>query len=379
MSVRVSSDFDGGNAEVIDASSPSDIRLRIRKDAGDKFLQWFHFRVSGADAPIVVRIENAGEVTYRRGFVDYRAVASTDRRDWYRIDTSFEDGVLELRHAPADAVWFAYFAPYSMQRHHNQVARWAADPRVSLEVLGATLEGQDLDCLHVGEGPLSVWCLARQHPGETMAEHWMDGFLERLTDPDEPVARHLLQRATLHVVPNMNPDGSRRGFLRTNASGANLNREWLEPTMERSPEVYLVRERMRQTGVDLCLDVHGDEELPYVFIAGSDGIPSLTEHQKGLLTTFKRELARITPDFQTEHGYPPAAPGEANLRMCTNWVAETFGCLAMTLEMPFRDANNHPLPRTGWSPARSAHLGRACLAAISAVAGDLRHEVDSAR
>ena len=42
----------------------------------------------------------------------------------------------------------------------------------------------------------------------------------------------------------MNPDGSWRGHLRTNASGANLNREWLEPSKERSPEVLAVRNFM---------------------------------------------------------------------------------------------------------------------------------------
>ncbi len=35
----------------------------------------------------------------------------------------------------------------------------------------------------------------------------------------------------------MNPDGTWRGHLRTNAVGSNLNREWAEPTLERSPEV----------------------------------------------------------------------------------------------------------------------------------------------
>ena len=40
-------------------------------------------------------------------------------------------------------------------------------------------------------------------------------------------------------MPNVNPDGSIRGHLRTNAVGANLNREWKEPTPERSPEVAL--------------------------------------------------------------------------------------------------------------------------------------------
>lgn len=40
-------------------------------------------------------------------------------------------------------------------------------------------------------------------------------------------------------MPNVNPDGSIRGHLRTNAVGANLNREWKEPSLERSPEVLL--------------------------------------------------------------------------------------------------------------------------------------------
>jgi len=47
-------------------------------------------------------------------------------------------------------------------------------------------------------------------------------------------------------VPNMNPDGSWRGHLRTNAAGANLNREWAAPSAERSPEVLLVRNKMDQ-------------------------------------------------------------------------------------------------------------------------------------
>lgn len=38
-------------------------------------------------------------------------------------------------------------------------------------------------------------------------------------------------------VPNMNPDGSYHGHLRTNLLGANLNREWASPTMQYSPEV----------------------------------------------------------------------------------------------------------------------------------------------
>ena len=39
--------------------------------------------------------------------------------------------------------------------------------------------------------------------------------------------------------------------------------------MEKSPEVYLVKKRMAETGCDFFLDVHGDEAIPYNFIAST--------------------------------------------------------------------------------------------------------------
>lgn len=53
-------------------------------------------------------------------------------------------------------------------------------------------------------------------------------------------------------MPNMNPDGSIRGHLRTNAKGANLNREWKEPTEERSPEVQPIH----LVAVSMCCAHH---------------------------------------------------------------------------------------------------------------------------
>lgn len=380
--MRITSTFDGGNIEVVDIAGDGHARLRIRPDNNAAFLQWFHFRVSGARGQDTrLEILNAGDAAYANGFRDYRAVASYDRRTWFRVPTDFDGRHLTIRHRPAaDAVYYAYFAPYSMERHADLVARMAVRPGVKLEVIGRTLDGQDLDLLTIGE-PVAgetnkdkhvCWVIARQHPGETMAEWWMEGFLDRLADPDDPVARALRETCVFNVVANMNPDGSRRGHLRTNAVGANLNREWLEPSAERSPEVLAVRERMHATGVDFCLDVHGDEELPYNFIAGFDGIPSITGGQLKLLSDFKNALAGLNPDFQTVHGYGRAAPDKANLAMCTNYVAETFGCLAMTLEMPFKDAADTPNHQTGWSPARAAALARSCLDAVRAVRGDLR-------
>ena len=53
-------------------------------------------------------------------------------------------------------------------------------------------------------------------------------------------------------------------------------------------------------------------------------------------------------------------------------MAQTFNCLAMTLEMPFKDTTDTPVPETGWSPVRSQLLGAACLDAMLAVSDKLR-------
>jgi murein tripeptide amidase MpaA len=372
MTLHVSSNFDSGNIVCKSAADPGDIRLEISKDQHSDFYMWFHFRLTGGkDSACAITIENAGGAAYPKGWEGYQAVASTDRETWIRVPTSYENGKLTISHTPAaDSVWYAYFAPYSMERHGDLIARAQAADGVSLDVLGETLDGQPMDLLRIGEPSAdkqNFWAIARQHPGESMAEWWMEGFLARLLDPADRTAQALREKAVFYLVPNMNPDGSRRGHLRTNATGANLNREWSEPAMDRSPEVFLVRERMRATGVDFCLDVHGDEALPYNFLAGMMGIPSLSERQKTLQQVFSEALLAASPDFQTKYGYPDAKPGKGNMTLCSNWVAEEFGCLALTLEMPFKDNADHPDATFGWSPDRTKAFGAAHLDAMAAL------------
>ncbi len=376
--MHVSAPYDSGNIRVLADDDPNDIRLEIVRDAEADHRQWFHFRVTGAKGvPVRLRVVNAHQASYPKAWGGYRVAYSADRETWLREPaTSYEDGVLVIQHTPsADAVWFAYFAPYSLERHDQLLATCQLSDRVQLERLGSTVDGLDLDMLRVGEpgeGKRVFWVIARQHPGESMAEWWMEGFLSRLLDPADGQARRLLEGAVIYVVPNMNPDGSRRGHLRTNAAGANLNREWHGPTRERSPEVFHVLHRMTETGVDLCLDVHGDEELPYNFVSGAEGVPSWTERLADLQRGFLEAYEEATPDFQTEHGYGVDAPGSANLTMCTNQIAERFDCLAMTLEMPFKDSAITPDEEQGWSPDRSMRLGEGVLLPMVRVLPHLR-------
>ncbi|MEM9074221.1 MAG: M14-type cytosolic carboxypeptidase, partial [Myxococcota bacterium] len=258
--IHISDRFDAGNIVVRDLAS-DELRLAIRPDVGNEHMQWFYFRVAGARGrELRWRLENAGEASYPKGWPGYRVCASYNREDWFRVETAYEDGELVVTHeVTEDLVWYAYFAPYSWQRHERVVANTTA----AVDVLTATLDGRPIDRLIHGHGEVPVWIIARQHPGESMAEWLVEGLLERLDDPADALARALKERATFHIVPNMNPDGSVRGHLRTNAAGKNLNRVWADPQTETEPEVHAVRAAMDASGVAVCLDVHGDEALPY--------------------------------------------------------------------------------------------------------------------
>jgi murein tripeptide amidase MpaA len=366
MTFAISSGFDAGNI-IVTSIKGNIAELEIRKDKDSDFYQWFYFRLSGAKArEVSLRITNCAGSAYPGGWDAYQARFSDDRHDWRCAQTSYANGMLTITHTPAqDAVWFAYFAPYSMERHHDVIARIAAEPGVTHRELGETLDGQPMDCLDLGTGAKQVWLYARQHPGESMAQWWIEGALDMLTDASDAVAQQLRAACTFHIVPNMNPDGSRRGHLRTNAVGVNLNREWANPTAERSPEVLCVLAEMDRTGVDYAMDIHGDEAIPANFIAGFEGIPNWTDAQGARFYAFRDTLAAHSPDFQTKLGYPASPPGRANLTMSTNQLANRFGAIAMTLEMPFKDHAENPDAERAWSPVRCKTLARDCLTVLA--------------
>jgi len=367
--IQINAAFDSGNIEVLSIDGAT-ARLAIRKDKDSEFAQWFHFRVSNcAGRELELKIAGLEASAYPEGWPGYHACVSEDRAFWGRAESSYDKaedgGTLTIRHAPeADLASFAYFAPYSHERHLDLVAEAALAEGVSHRTLGLTLDGRTVDCLDMGEGETQVWLYARQHPGESMAEWWMEGALEMLCDEVDPIARKLRALCQFHIVPNCNPDGSFRGHLRTNAAGVNLNREWDNPSAERSPEVLAIRNAMDESGVDFAMDVHGDEAIPANFLAGFEGIPSWEDEQGEGYARYRRILERRTPDFQTKRGYPTAAAGKANLSMSTNQVAERFGAVAMTLEMPFKDHDPMPDPVQGWSPERCKLLARDCIGAL---------------
>ena len=137
---------------------------------------------------------------------------------------------------------------------------------------------------------------------------------------------------------------------------------------------------MDATGVDLFVDVHGDETLPFTFISGTEGVSAWGPRLRSLHGAFVGALARTNPDVQAQFGYEADAPGAANLSKANNGVCNRFGCLAMTLEMPFKDCRSNPDPEltvsesggAGFNGERAKAVGVALLDAAAYVAPQLR-------
>ena len=370
--VSVSGAIPEGSIEVVSAADPQDIQLRVLKDDDRTVMFYYHFRAIGvrlrecrfrilnAHESVALRLPGRSEVEHC--WINPGAMASYDLERWFRVPGTYENGVYSFSHRPEyDVCYYASWPPYGLDRLNRLLARAQLSARVRLSCLGQTVDGRDLDLVTLGEADTSkriCWVMARQHPSETMSSFFVEGFLERMLDTTDPVVAALLERAVFHVVPNVNPDGTARAYTRNNAAGRNLNRAWREPDPKLEPEVFFVRGAMERTGVDFCIDCHGDRDLRCNFLGGPLEIPSKSPRLDALFLELKNTWASVTPEYERGHPYPGGAPAEADLSMAWNWIAERFDCLSVLLEQPFKDTLWRTDPVAGWSPQRALAFGR---------------------
>jgi len=368
--ILVNSKFDGGSICVVDVTQAHNLQFKIRHDTQSHFKQWFYFQLSNVyEQELTISLLELATSAYPDGWRDYAICASYDNQNWFRIATEFDGDTLKFSFTPqSNTIYFAYFEPYSYARHLQLIGEASNSEMCTHQILGQTHEGRNIDLLIIGnpQHQHKIWFTARQHPGETMAEWFMEGLIHRLLDEQDSTAQSLLKDCVFYLVPNMNPDGAYNGNLRTNSVGVNLNREWLNPSLEKSPEVYYVRQKMQQISVSMSFDIHGDEALPYVFLSRCENAPSVSEKQKHLHSIFKAEFLKANPDFQTEHGYAQGHFGAESATIATSWIGDNFDCLSYTLEMPFKDNHNLPNVLTGWNGYRSYLMGQTFLTAIYA-------------
>jgi murein tripeptide amidase MpaA len=364
--MQIDANFDAGNI-VIEQTHDNNAVLLIHPDSNAKFYQWFYFRVIGTPGMArTFRIANAGSASYPSAWPGYEALASHNGHDWFRVPTRYDGTNLTIEHEAAeDTTYYAFFVPYSAERRERFMKDCEASSLVTRKQIGTTHSGRPLELLVVGNGKQygkKVWIVARQHAGEPMAEWCIEGLIRRLLDQNDAVAQQLIRKATLYVVSNMNPDGSTSGNLRANAAGVDLNRAWNDPQPD-APEVIAVRQLIGETGVDFFLDVHGDEERPFIWLVGPHPT-NVTPESDQAQRAFERMLAEKYVELQPRPETTPA-PSHPDSGMSVDYIGANFHCPALIIELPFKETISASGQRDSLLAAGCMDFGRSCVAALN--------------
>ena len=79
--MKISSEFDSGNIDVLNVTSPTNIQLKLKRDNNACTRQWFHFCLdTRANEVHKIAIVNAGESSFSNPLTDYNVLASYDKK-----------------------------------------------------------------------------------------------------------------------------------------------------------------------------------------------------------------------------------------------------------------------------------------------------------
>lgn len=273
----------------------------------------------------------------------------------------------------ADETRLAFHYPYGFTQVLEAVARWAAHPDVQLAEIAHSVEGRPIHHLTVhsplgDEKPMGVWVTCRQHAAESVANWFLEGFMDWLLSPE---AAEFRRRVAVHVVPMLNPDGVIAGNYRANAEGVNLNRVWNSADPKTSPEIHSLTRVIRSwhertQRYDFYIDLHGDSEslACYAFQAGAEMKPPAYreperyhEHSRQFIAM----VAKRSPDFDPNEGIV----NTEDVNLSRQYMMFTYGVMAQLFENGYSTVNYGPNKGTWLTPERHKGVGRAAAEALA--------------
>jgi len=124
------------------------------------------------------------------------------------------------------------------------------------QVIGASEEGRKVTRVQIGNGPLKILIWSQMHGNEATGTLAIIELL-KLISVEKESFKKLLQKATLYIVPMLNPDGSEI-FTRRNALQVDNNRDLMAMT---AAETKCLVKQVNEIKPDVAINLHDQRDL----------------------------------------------------------------------------------------------------------------------
>ena len=379
--LRVRSDFEGGNAEVVMVDEAARrVRIMPALREGRGWPCWWFFKLEGLKVGEQITVEvQAQTKPFREQMVlaaDWcqptHACVSTDGEKWTATEAgkrSADKVMTYVMRADAEVMSVAWGPPFVPSDAEKLLAEVSASlPGAHRFELAKTRGGRAVQGIRIGDETAvnQVWVSARQHAWEAGGSQVGRGFLKWYASDG---AKALREMTCLHFIPIMDVDNVAMGAGGKEAVPRDHNRDWAaEPIY---PEVAaaqkMIREIQARRGLDVFIDLHNPGSRDPIFFFGPFAFERMTGvQQRNYLRWIELAAANITKPMPVVPTYRFAnyvKTEEERGRMSSGWVRANTGAstISVTLETGW---NNPQMSVEGYAEVGGG-LGRALEAYLS--------------
>ncbi len=350
--MRVSTDFDGGNAEVVKLDQASQtVRIMPKLHEARGWPCWWYLKLEGLTLGRPVQLQVQAQTKPFRDSTVLPAAWSQPKHAWLSSDgTSWtpseagargDDKTMTYTLRPkTQSLHVAWGPPFLPADAETLLAELTATlPASKRFELSKTRDGRAVHGIRIGDDKArhQVWIGARQHAWETGGSQVGRGFI-RWYASDE--AKTLRAKTCLHFIPIMDVDNVALGAGGKEAVPRDHNRDWADAPIY--PEVAaaqrMISEIHQKHGLDAYIDLHNPGANDPIFFFGPFAFERMTgTQQRNYSRWIELAAENITSPYPVEPKYRFATyvtDEEERSRMSSGWVRKHTGdfTLSVTLE-----------------------------------------------
>ncbi|MEZ6137776.1 MAG: sialate O-acetylesterase [Pirellulaceae bacterium] len=374
--IRVHSDFEGGNAEVvrIDQDSQSIVIMPMLRE-GRGWPCWWSLRINGLRRETELTLEVQAQTKPYQGNKVLANAWCQPRHAWISHDegkswSPSAQGILNssrmvykipITQSEIQVAWGPPFVASDAEQLLHRIAEQL--PESKRFELSKTRGGRIVSGIRVGaeNARHQVWVNARQHAWEVGGSQVGQGFIEWIASND-PAAEAMRKEACVYFVPIIDVDNVVLGAGGKDATPRDHNRDWSDQPYY--PEIAAAQEMIRtihaKHGLDVYVDLHNPGANDPTFFFGPFGYAEFQgnprrNYQRWIEVAAKhiREPVPIVPEYRFA---TYVTTEEERGRMSSEWVRQRIGedGISVTLETGW---NNIAMSAAGYAEI-GAGLGR---------------------